>query len=152
MKTKHIFIAVLDVNEICPFSVIKTENFEEGLKKQQESQKALANFIDILEKNFGQKIFYMGMDVIESKYYERFLFDKNGFLEIMIDKPVAINGHFTEEKLAKKFCEALKKALLNILPQTPVSQMFVDSIQVQNEEEQSLTYDTWTKLKDIRNK
>lgn len=152
MKTKHIFVAVLDVNELCPFSVVKTENFEEGLAKQQQSQKALAEFIDLLEKNFKQKIFYMGMDIIESKYYERFMFESNGFLEVMMDKPVAINAHFTEKKNAEKFKEALKKTLLKVLPDTPVSQMFVDSIEVQNEEEQSFTYDTWNKLKDIRNK
>ena len=151
MKTKHFFVAVLDVNELFPFSVVKTVNFEEGLKKEEETKKALALFVDNLEKHFKQKIYYMGMDVIEAKYYERFIFAKNGFLEIMMDKPAAVNAHFTEEKEAKKFCDALKKTLGKILPDTPVSQMFIDSIEVQNEKEQSFTYDTWNKLKNIRN-
>jgi len=112
----------------------------------------LAKFIDVLEKHFKQKIYYMGMDVIEAKYYERFIFDKNGFLEVMMDKPVAINAHFTDEKMAKNFCEALKKSLLAVLPDTPVSKMFIDSVEVQNEKEQNLTYETWDRLKSIRNK
>ncbi len=152
MKTKHIFVAVLDVNEICPFSVSPTKNIEQGLKEQQKSQQELIKFIELLEKNFGQNIFYMGMDIIEAKYYERYMFDKNGFLEVLMDKPVAINAHFTEEKLAEKFKKALQETLLKVLPETPISKMFVDSIEVQSQKEQSLTYDTWTKLKDIRNK
>lgn len=151
MKSKHVFVAVLDVNELFPFSVVRTENFEDGLKQQKKSEAELGKFIELLEKTYKQKVYYMGMDVIEAKYYERFLFGKNGFLEVMMDKPAAINAHFTEEKEAKAFCDALKKTLLKMLPDTPVSKMFVDNIQIQNEIEQNLTYDTWTKIKDIRN-
>jgi len=152
MKTKHVFVAVLDVNEIMPFAVSKEENLEKGLQEQEKYREELVKFIDLLEKNFKQKVYYMGMDIIEAKYYERYMFDKNGFLEVIMDKPVAINAHFTEEKNADKFKEALKKTLIKVLPESPVSQMFVESIQVQTQKEQSLTYNTWTKLKDIRNK
>jgi len=152
MKTKHVFVAVLDVNEIMPFAVSKEENLEKGLQEQEKYREELVKFIDLLEKNFKQKVYYMGMDIIEAKYYERYMFDKNGFLEVIMDKPVAINAHFTEEKIADKFKEALKKTLIKVLPESPVSQMFVESIQVQTQKEQSLTYNTWTKLKDIRNK
>ncbi|RJQ17145.1 hypothetical protein C4573_03770 [Candidatus Woesearchaeota archaeon] len=152
MKTKHIFVATLDINELFPFSVSDKKEIEEGLKDQQRVRQELEKFIGLLEKHGNQKIFYMGSDIIESKYYERFLFEKNGFLEVMMDKPVAVNAHFTEKKHAESFCKAIKKALLNLLSDTPVSKMFIDAIEVQTEAEQSLTYQTWEQIKDIRNK
>ena len=151
MKTKHIFVPVLDVGELLPFAIPKSKNLLENMKQQEVARKEMEKFIDILEKNYGESIYYMGMDIIESKTYERFVFAKGGFLEIMTEAPVAINSHFVDQKKAEKFCKGLKKSLSAVLKKNPIAKMFIDSIQVSSESEQSLTYEKWDKMKGIRN-
>lgn len=151
MNTKHIFISALDINEQLPFVVAKTKSLQENFKEQDRAKKELGQFINKLEKNFREPIFYLGMDVIGEKSYERFLFKKSGFLEVMIEAPVAIMAYFPEKARANKFCAILKKTFLSILPKGPTRDMFIDSLEVQDEHDTSLTVDEWHKLKDIRN-
>jgi len=151
MITKHIFIAALDINEQLPFVIKKTKNLQESFKEQDRAKKELEKFINSLEKNFKEEISYLGMDVIGEKSYERFMFKKSGFLEIMVEAPVALNAHFPNTKRAKEFCMALKTTMKKILPKGPQTQMFLDSIEVQDEKDQSLTVDDWNKIKNIRN-
>ena len=92
----------------------------------------------------------MGMDVIMGKVYERFIFDKGGFFEIMTGNPIAMNAHFVHDNQAKKFKESLKKTLKQIMPNSEVSELFIDSIDIGSEEEENINYETWTNLKDIR--
>lgn len=127
--------------EILPF--IATADFEED-----NSTKNLFKFVDELSKYFGEEIYYIGQDTIGEKFYERFLFEKGGFLEIMTQAPVAVVAHFVNINSAKKFGIALKKAILKI--KHPASVLLADSIEVQSEDEQVLDYKTWSKLKKIR--
>ena len=53
----------------------------------------------------------MGFDIINNKCYERFMFEKNGFLEIVIDKKPKIESAFLKQKKAVKFNESLKKTM-----------------------------------------
>jgi hypothetical protein len=94
----------------------------------------------------------MGMDVITGKTYERFIFERGGFFEIMIEAPLAMNAHFVHEKQAAKFIGALKKTLKQIMPKNGVTDLFINSIEVGSEEDESLTYKTWSNIKEIRNK
>jgi hypothetical protein len=150
MKTKHIFVPALDVEEILPFVVRKTRTLQENLKEQQRAKNELIKFIDTLEKNYNETIYYMGMDIIEAKTYERFVFEKGGFFEIMTEAPLAMNAHFVHIKMANRFCEALKKTLKPVLKKDKVSGIFIESIEVNSEEDQSLTYEKWGKMKGIR--
>lgn len=151
MKTKHIFVPALDVGEILPFVVRKTKTLQENIKEQERARNELVKFIGMLEKNYKESIYYMGMDIIESKSYERFIFEKGGFFEIMIDSPLAMNAHFVHSEKAKKFCEALKKTIKSILKKDKVAEMFVNSIEVNSEQDQSLTYEKWDRMKNIGN-
>lgn len=151
MKTKHIFVTALDVSELLPFCFVQTKKVKDSLKEEERARKELEKFIDILEKKFKEPIWYMGADIIGEKSYERFIFEKGGFFEIMVEPPVAMNAHFVHEKRAEDFCKALKKALTDIMPKNAVSKMFVDSIEVQSEYGDSLTVDKWSKMKKIRN-
>jgi len=150
MKTKHIFVPALDIGELLPFAVRKTESLAQNFEEQERSKKELVKFIDKLQKVYKEPIWYMGMDVIGEKSYERFMFDKGGFFEVMIEKPVAMNAHFVDEKRAKKFKDSLKKTLVQIMPKTEVTKMFIESIEVQDEHDAFLTVQEWNKLKKVR--
>jgi hypothetical protein len=150
MKTKHIFVPALDIGEILPFTLKKTETVEESLRAQEKAREKLVEFIEKLEQEFGEGIYYLGFDEIAGKFYERFMFEKGGFLEIMIESPMAINAHFIDTEKAKKFCDALKSTLRKVLPKDKVSDLFIDSIGTQTEEEDSLTYKKWERMKNIR--
>jgi hypothetical protein len=150
MKTKHLFVPLLDVGEVLPFAVRKTETLQESFTEQDRAKQALVKFVDQLERKLKQKVYYMGLDVIGEKAYERFIFDKGGFLEVMVESPVALNAHFVHELQAKAFAKALKLALTGALPKSPTSQLLIDSVEVQNQDDTSLTVEKWHKLKDIR--
>lgn len=149
MKTKHIFVAALDVGGLLPFAVRKARTLQESLKEQERARVMLVKFIEKLEKNYREQIYYMGMDVIEAKSYERFIFGKGGFFEVMVEFPLAMNAHFVDEKKAGRFCMALKKTLAGMLRRDAVSRMFIDSIEVGSEVDQSLTYEKWNRLKGV---
>lgn len=151
MKTKHIFVPTLDVGEIVPFTLKNTKTVKESLTEQEKARERLSKFIDRLEKNFKENIYYLGFDEIAGKFYERFMFERGGFFEIMIEAPLAMNAHFVSDKKAEKFCSALKKTLSEMLPKTPISKMFVDSITVQTQDDDSLTYKKWETMKEIKN-
>jgi len=150
MKTKHVFVPALDAGEIIPFTVKKIENVQDSIRLQEVAKEKLVEFINKLEKEFHEGIYYLGFDEIGGKFYERFMFEKGGFLEIMVEAPVAINAHFIEEEKAKKFCIALKKTLKGMLPKNKVSEMFTNSIDVETDNQDSLTYKKWETIKGIR--
>ncbi|MEM4259796.1 MAG: hypothetical protein QXG00_01010 [Candidatus Woesearchaeota archaeon] len=152
MKVKHVFVAILDVNELLPFSLKRTKDLSGGIKQQENAKKELVKFIDMLEKLYGQHIYYIGTDIIEAKTYERFIFQKEGFFEVMMEAPLAMNAHFVEEKDAERFLKAIKEVLNKILPNSPIKKIFLESIHVQSEKDQSLTFNMWNTLKEIRNK
>ncbi len=149
MKTKHVFVPCLDVGDLLPFSVRKTKTLKESIEEQERAKREMVAFIDRLEKGYGQAIYYMGMDIIESKSYERFIFEKGGFLEIMVESPLAMNAQFVHDAQARKFCTVLKKTFRSILKKDGVSEMFINSIEVNTEHDESLTYEKWERIKSI---
>jgi hypothetical protein len=151
MQTKHIFVPTLDVGEIVPFAIKKTETVQESMDEQERAREALSKFIDKLEQSFGEGIFYLGFDEIAGRFYERFMFERGGFLEIMIEAPLAMNAHFIDEAKAQKFEEAIRQTLTEQLPESPIKKMFIDSIKVQTQNDDSLTYKKWETIKEIKN-
>jgi hypothetical protein len=153
MNIKHIFISALDIDEQLPFAVNKKKykSLQENFKDQEQASKKLNLFVSSLEKMFKEKIYYIGMDVIGEKSYERFMFNNSGFFEVMVEPPIAMNAHFPDQKRAKHFCNALKKTISKLLPPTPQRDMFIDSIEVNDEKDTSLTVEGWKKIKKIRN-
>lgn len=142
MKTKHVFVSVLDVAEIVPFCIKDPKEIDGPMVE-------LAKFIDALQKNYGKGIYHLGLDIIGERYLQRFLFEGEGFLEIMVEAPAAILAHFVHKAEANSFVEALKKTLKIILPKGTASELMINNIEVQKEEE-ALTHEKWKKIKDIR--
>lgn len=150
MKAKHFFVPLLDVGEVLPFTIKKKKNLEADLAEQDRARIELVKFVAVLEKKLSFGVVYMGMDVIGEKSYERFLLESGGFLEFMVEAPVAINAHFIKGVDAKKFLKGLQAALLVTLPKGPVASMFVESLSVQNQEDSSLTVASWHRIKGVR--
>mgnify|MGYP006300524801 CR=1 FL=1 len=150
MKSKHVFVSIVDVGEIIPFSIKEKKDFKEKLQEEKRARKELEKFIDNLEKTFNENIYYMGMDVIGEKSLERFIFQKGGFLEILIEPPAVLNAHFVNKKRANKFCKSLKKTIKETLEDNSVSKMLIDSISVREEKDESMTVKKWNLMKDIR--
>ena len=149
MNTKHIFITALDINEQLPFTVKKTKKLQETFQEQDRARKELNKFIKNLEKQFKEEISYLGMDVIGEKAYERFMFKSSGFLEVMVEPPVALTAHFPNKPRAKKFHTALKTTMKKTL-KGPQKDIFLDSITLNDEQDQSLTVEDWKKMKEIK--
>ncbi|MBN1385678.1 hypothetical protein JW968_01745 [Candidatus Woesearchaeota archaeon] len=150
METHHIFVPLVDIEEMLPFTFRSYENLEESMQEQERSRQELMKFIGVLEQRFNKKILYLGFDEIAGRFYERFIFEEGGFFEIMIEAPVAMNAHFFQEEHAKTFAEALRQTLYETLPDTPIKEMFLQSIEVQSEDDISLTYKKWETLKSIK--
>ena len=150
MKQKHFFVPVLDVAELLPFAVKKNNSLLKSFEQQDAAHKKLANFIDMLQRAYGEPIWHMGFDIIEEKFYERFIFEKGGFFEIMMETPLAMNAHFVHERKAQKFAAALRKVIAKMLPKTPVAAMFVDSIKASTAEEFEFKVQTWDEIKGLK--
>ena len=149
MKTKHYFVPALDINEMLPFVIKRKKVLADQFTEQERAKSELTTFIALLEKQFKQPIHYVGMDVIGEKNYERFLFAKGGFLEILTESPVAINAHFPDRKAAIAFRSALVQTFRKLLT-GPAADLFVDSIGVQDQDDTSLTVQKWRMLTQIR--
>ena len=67
----------------------------------------LEKFLRKLEKKFGEIIWYIGSDIFGNNIYERFMFKKSGFMEIIIGKNTAIEAYFPSKEKAEKFSSAL---------------------------------------------
>ncbi len=146
MITKHSFVSVLDVDEQLPLVPKETHAMEEHLKEQERVRQELVRFIGVLQKKFKERIYYLGSEVIEGKSFQEFMFQGSGFLEISGEPPIAINAHFHDQKRARKFAVALKGALADVVPQSKTKAMFLDSIDVKDEHEVSLTFQKWAKM------
>ena len=149
MKTKHYFVPALDINELLPFMIMRKKVLAEQFAEEERAKEELTRFIDSLERRFKQSIQYVGMDVIGEKNYVRFLFAKVGFLEILTERPVAINAHFPDKKMAASFKKALVETLRAMI-KDPSVEMFLDSIEVQDQDDTSLTVQKWRMMTKIR--
>ncbi len=142
MKTDSCFVSLLDISEVLPFS----------RKKENEDGAILADlnrFMTIVERQFKDKIVFIGEDVIGEKFYYRFLFKKGGFVEVMTNPPVAIVAHFIEKKRANKFAEALKKTIDKTVREKKSREILKNVVEV-SEGKESLGYGEWSKLRNIR--
>lgn len=150
LKIKHYYVNILDAPEVIPFTIRLEKNLSINLKKQEKARLELDKFINLLKKEFKEPVWYMGFDIIGEKFFERFIFENGGFLEVMMEAPLAINAHFAHIDRAEKFAKALKKTLAKILPKKPITKMFLENIEIGTEEATELKVEEWGKLKKIR--
>jgi len=150
LKSRHSYVVLIDLPEVLPFEMKKKGGIKEILEMGEEDIKKVFEFVVLLEKAFGEEFSFIGEDVIAEKFYRRFLFPKGGFMEIMTEPPAAIIAHFIEIERAKKFAEALKRVLANVVKEKTVCNILKSSVEVSTEKEDVLTYKKWNEMKNIR--
>ena len=160
MKTKHSYVTLVDLPEALPFEArlekkgvrgkAKKPKVKEILNGNDENTKKIFEFVELLEKAFGEEFSYIGEDIVGDKFYKRFLFPNGGFLEIMTQAPAAIIAHFVENRRAKKFAAALKKVIAKTVEDKTSVSILKGLVEVASEKEEPLTYEKWSELKDIR--
>ncbi|MBN1502393.1 hypothetical protein JW930_02515 [Candidatus Woesearchaeota archaeon] len=143
-------VSLLDVNELLSFAKQEVKGLEDEIKEEQRVEEELKEFIKHIEKHSGHKLNYIGHEKRYGKHLVRFLFQDGGFLEVIVEKPLAMNAHFSDEEQAKKFVSGLKKTLEKTLPDHPVKDMFIDSIHIEDGfKDDVLTVDKWSKIHGI---
>jgi len=150
MKSKHVYVTLIDLPEALPFEQKKQGIKIEKIFEAKNQDEELFNFVKVLEKNLNEELSYIGEDLINEKFYKRFLFSKNGFLEIMYQAPAAIIAHFIDEKSAKKFASALKKTVKQTVKDGKLSEILQNLVEIKKESEDQLTYEKWSKITKIR--
>lgn len=155
MKSKHSYVVLIDLPESLPFTIkeelTKPEKIKEVDGESKKSEKELLNFMQKLERNFKEEVSFIGEDIIAEKLYKRFLFTKSGFMEIMYQAPVSIIAHFLEKRRAESFAEALRKTLDQTVKDEKIKDILKNMVEVNTEKEEALTYEKWSRMKEIRN-
>ena len=145
MRIRSSFVSLLDISEVLPFTYRETKDMDH----EEKVLAKLSKFVDVIEKQFKEEVCFIGDDIIGEKFYYRFLFKKGGFLEVMVQPPVAMIAHFIEQSRAKKFAEALKKTIDKTIEEKKAREILKNVIEVSTENE-ALSYEKWTKLRKIR--
>ena len=146
----HCFVSALDVAEQLPFSFVTEKDLRKGLELKKKATDELEKFILALRTNMGEQIYHLGKDTINKRSLHRFMFEGPGFMEILLDAPVAINGHFQSRKRAQTFLAALKKTIRGIIPSGPRLEMFLSSIEIEDEHHVPLQIESLEKIHDLR--
>ncbi|HLD33834.1 MAG TPA: hypothetical protein VJB66_03840 [Candidatus Nanoarchaeia archaeon] len=146
----HCFISALDVAEQLPFSFVEGINLHDSLEKKKQSTEELEKFVHLLQKFMKEKVYHLGKDTINQKSYHRFMFEGPGFMEIVLEAPVAINAHFQSRQRARKFLTALKNSVRKILPPGPHCEVFLSSINIEDEHHVPLHLESISKIHDVR--
>ncbi|MFH1641445.1 MAG: hypothetical protein ABIC04_00940 [Nanoarchaeota archaeon] len=145
-RVKHVNVPLIDVEGIIPFNKKETNDPKSELTEEQRIKKEITSFISKLQKNMHEPLCYIGEEKRYGKHLERFMFSGSGFMEIMVEAPLTINAHFTHVSVAHKYANALKKTLREILPNTKIKELFLDSISVDEEGAEQLTYEKWDRM------
>ncbi|MBU0756941.1 MAG: hypothetical protein KKF44_02660 [Nanoarchaeota archaeon] len=140
-------VTLLDIDQLLTFVKNDVHSVEDDLKEERRVEKELKEFIREVEKHSGHKIQYIGHEKRYGRHLVRFIFKKGGFLEVIVEKPLSMNGHFINQKHAEMFMKGLKKVLNKKLPDHPVKSIFIESIKIEDGfKDDLITLDTWNKM------
>ena len=150
---KHFYITLLDLPEALPFAFVPMVNLDDtnkDTKKEEEADRKLQKFVVQLMKKFGEDFAFIGDDIIGEKFYKRFLFEKNGFLEVMTGVPAVISAHVTTKARAEKFAKALRETIQKQLTNEKARTILLSAVEVSEDEASRLSFEKWEKLRSIR--
>ncbi len=150
---KHFYVTLLDLPEALPFAFKPSTTMKDLARDEKieaKTEKILLKFITHLMKKFGDDFAFIGEDVIGEKFYRRFLFEKNGFVEIMTGVPAVISAHFTSKARAEKFAGALRKTIESQVKNKRAKTVLLQAVEVSEDDSSRLTFEKWEKLREIR--
>lgn len=132
------YVSLIDLTGSLPFTV------EESSEKNKVMQvldgdryiSNLKDFLEKLEKAFGEKLFILQSDMIGDRFFYRILLKRNGMIEISNNFPCIVIGHFIKKDRAKKFNLALKKVLLDILSPSKTAKSIIKNIELGEDKEE----------------
>ncbi len=143
-------INVLDTNDLMPFS--KPEGFEpsEDFQLRDAVLARTTEFTTTLAKKFSCRLISIGEETQAGRHVLRYVFSgKEGLLELIIDRPAVLNAYFVKRKDAVAFLHALRATLARELPESPVKQLFIDSIHITKGLDEKITHETHHKMRAI---
>lgn len=132
-RVNYHVVSLIDVNELLPFVKRESQTEEDEAREEEKLKRELHAFFETLKKNYPHPLHHIAEEKRFGKHMERYLIEGGGFIEIMVEAPLHLNAHFTAKAKAEEFAHALKQALHEAVPDSPVRQMFVDSISVKRQ-------------------
>ncbi len=140
----------VDVNELLSFAKEEYKELEEQIKEEKRVEDELKEFISTIEKHSDHKIHFIGHEKRYGNHLVRFLLKDGGFIEVIAEKPLALNAHFYSKEQADKFAKGLKKALEKHMPNHPVKDMVINNIKVEDGfRDDVLTLNKWSRMHKI---
>ncbi len=147
LKGDYKVVHFVDVNELLGCAKKEFSELDQQIKEEERVEKELREFIKHVEKHSGHKIHHIGNSKDFGVFMVKFLFKKGGFMEVIGERPLTLKAHFINKKDADMFAKGLKKALHNLLPETPVKDMVIDSIAVEDGfKEEQISVGKWKKM------
>ncbi|MCK4491507.1 MAG: hypothetical protein KAU03_02710 [Candidatus Altiarchaeales archaeon] len=152
MEIKHCCVSLLDVPEVLPFGFepSSSENIMDLLEGTDHSEDKLLGFMSDLEREFGERIYRLGQDMVAEKLYRRYLLERDGFIEVAIEKPCAVIAHFTTMERGEKFANALANVVKKYVG-GEIANLLCDDINISCQEQSELTQYKLQELRGLRN-
>ncbi len=152
MEIRHCCVSLLDVPEVLPFGFepSATENLVEILEDTDHSEDMLMEFMTDLETEIKEPIYRLGQDMVGEKLYRRYLLERDGFIEVALEKPAAVIAHFTNIKRGKDFAAALEKTITKYV-EGDIAKLLCDDINISYQQESELTQYKLQELRNLRN-
>lgn len=145
VKPFHITVPILDIDSILPFNR-EEKDFTDFLIEKEKIKEEIMQFVEELKKIMKEDILYIGGEESQNKFIEKFILQEGGFLEFVIEKPLAVNAHFTKMEHARRYLKAIKKVLNYIIPDSAYKPVFIDSLTINTKKEEHLTFEKWNKM------
>ncbi|MFW5991344.1 MAG: hypothetical protein ACOCQX_03885 [Candidatus Nanoarchaeia archaeon] len=143
-RVQYINIPLEDVEGLLPFNKKGADDLTDEITEEERIKRQIAKFMQIIEKRMNEKVSYMGTEKQYGIYMERFMFSK-GFVEIIVEKPLLINAHFSDMNEARKYAQALKAAVQKTLPESETKKMLINSISIKPRQKK-ITMGEWEKI------
>jgi hypothetical protein len=143
-------IAILDVSNILPFSKPESAYLTENAKALDEVFTQLSLFKSTLEQHLGRRLVELDQENRDGKHIVRFFFEGHeGLVEVIIERPTAINFYFVKKKDALHCLAALRSTLHALLPHSTARELLVGSLHVSTGIDEKVTVKKHSIMHDI---
>jgi len=141
----HYSISIVDPKDLLPFRIEKRAGIKKRLKEEIREKKKLDEVISLIKK-YNLKVLYLGEDRERGRHIERFLL-QDGYMEIIMEYPVSITASFLDKKTAGKYANAFQKIFKEIIPDSDLKELFIDSVLIEKKE--PLSRQNWDFMRSI---